>query len=82
MSRKVISALGGFAAIAAVVVIGTTVAWSNIVAPLGHAYTTKAEFERTFADMNAMPQALNTAPTREKLRNIGWKLLNASNASK
>ena len=81
MSRQIISALGGTLAIAAVVVIGSTVAWSNIVVPVSKAYTTKAEFNQAFTDAAAVPQAQNTAPHREKLRDIGWKRLKLSLAA-
>jgi hypothetical protein len=82
MSRTIINVLGAILAVACVVVIGSTVAWSNIVVPVSRAYTTKAQFDQAFTDAAAAPQSLNSAPNREKLRNVGWKRLNISIASK
>ena len=82
MLRQIVSAVGSTLALGCVVVIGSTVAWSNIVVPPGQAYASKAEFERAFADLGSLPQSLNTAPNREKLRAIGWQRLNATLASK
>jgi hypothetical protein len=81
MSRTIANALGGTFALLSVVVIGSTVAWSNIVVASGQAYASKAEFEQAFVDANVTrPQ--NTAPNREKLREIGWKHFNVSVAGK
>jgi hypothetical protein len=77
MLRQIISALGAAVTLSAIVVIGSTVAWSNIVGPVGgQAYLTKAQFDQAFVDVSAVPQS--TPVLREKLREAGWKLLNAS----
>ena len=81
MSRTISNALGTTFAVLSVVVIGSTVAWSNIVVPAGQAYTSKAAFEQAFVDASAArPQF--TAQNREKLRDLGWKHLNATLAGK
>ena len=81
MSRRIFNALGATFAVVGVVVIGSTVAYSNIVVPAGQAYTSKAEFEQAFVDAGtARPQ--NTAQNREKLRDLGWQHLKATLASK
>jgi hypothetical protein len=70
-------ALGG------VVLVGSTVAWSNTAGPVGgQAYMTRAEFDQAFADAAAASRLGNTPTNRERLRDIGWKRLNAPIASK
>ena len=78
MSRTILNALGGVFAVAAVVAIGTTVAWSNIVEPAGRAYANKAEFDQAFVDASAPSRLANTAANREKLRDLGWKQFKAT----
>jgi hypothetical protein len=60
------------------VVIGSTVALSNIAVTSGvPAYVTKADFDRAFADAAAGQR--DTTPTvREKYRNASWSFFQAS----
>jgi hypothetical protein len=64
-------------------VINSHVAWSNTAEPAGdRAYVTRAEFDQAFAAAAAASRAANTPANRERLRNVGWKHLNAPIASK
>ena len=81
MFRRMINRLGVTVGLGCIVAIGTTSAWSNIVVPTNRAYATKAAFDRPFTDVAAV-RADNTATTREKLRDLGWKHLKVSLASK
>ena len=64
-------------------VINSHVAWSNAAEPVGErAYVTRAEFDQAFAAAVAASRAGNTPANRERLRNVGWKHLNAPIASK
>ncbi len=79
MSRQMINLLVAGVALGGVIVIGSTNAWSNIVGPVGaQAYVTKAEFDQAFIDTTTASRAQNTATYREKLRDLGWKRLNAA----
>jgi hypothetical protein len=79
MFRQTISVIGATLAIGTVVVIGSSVAWSKIAGPVGgQAYLSKAEFDQAFIDAGSVVRPQNTAAYREKLREAGWKLLNAS----
>jgi len=65
------------------VCIGSSAAWSNVVGTANaQPYLTRAEFDQVFADAAAASRSGNTPGNREKLRNIGWKYLNAPLASK
>ena len=64
-------------------VINSHVAWSNTAEPVGdRAYVTRAEFDQAFAAAVAAARTGNTPANRERLRNVGWKHLNAPIASK
>jgi hypothetical protein len=79
MFRQMVSVIGATLAIGTVVIIASTVAWSNIAGPVGgQAYLSKAEFDQAFIDAGSVLRPQNTAAYREKLRDAGWKLLNAS----
>ena len=64
--------------------LGSSVAWSNIVSPIAsQSHMTRAEFDQVFAAAAAAAaRSGNTPGNRERLRNIGWKYLNATIASK
>jgi len=73
--------------VAAIAIAGATfnsnAAWSNTAEPAGsRAYVTQAEFDQAFADAVAASRGGNTPANRERLRNVGWKHLNAPIASK
>jgi hypothetical protein len=65
-------------------VINSHVAWSNTAEPAvgDRAYVTPAEFDQAFAAAAAASRTGNTPANRERLRNVGWKHLNAPIASK
>ena len=64
-------------------VINSHVAWSNTAEPAGdRAYVTRAEFDHAFAAAVVASRTGNTPANRERLRNVGWKHLNAPIASK
>jgi hypothetical protein len=81
MLRRMINRLGVTIGLGCIVAIGTTAAWSNIVVPTRQAYATKAAFDQAFNDVAAV-RADNSATTREKLRDLGWKHLKVALASK
>jgi hypothetical protein len=65
------------------VVINSKVAWSNVAEPIGdRGYVTRTEFDQAFAAAAAASRTGNTPANRERLRNVGWKHLNAPIASK
>ena len=75
----------GLAAVIAIggAVIDSHVAWSNTAEPAAdRAYVTRAEFDQAFAAAAAASRTGNTPANRERLRNVGWKHLNAPIASK
>jgi hypothetical protein len=64
-------------------VINSQLAWSNTAEPVGdRVYVTRAEFDQAFAAAVAASRTGNTPANRERLRNVGWKHLNAPIASK
>jgi hypothetical protein len=64
-------------------VINSQLAWSNAAEPIGdRGYVTRAEFDQAFAAAAAASRTANTPANRERLRNVGWKHLNAPIASK
>jgi hypothetical protein len=64
-------------------VINSQIAWSNTAEPAGdRAYVTRVEFDQAFAAAAAASRTGNTPANRERLRNVGWKHLNAPIASK
>jgi hypothetical protein len=65
-------------------VINSHVAWSNTAEPAvgDRAYVTRAEFDQAFAAATTASRTGNTPANRERLRNVGWKHLNAPIASK
>jgi hypothetical protein len=75
MARQFINAIVvATVALGCVVVVGATVAWSNVAGPIGdQAYLTKADFDQAFADAALSEKA---APNRDKLRIAGQKRLN------
>ncbi len=83
MSRQFIHARTAIIALGCVV-LGSTVAWSNLAAPadshafVSYAFTTKVNFDQVFADASALSRPDNTPVNREKLRNAGWKRINGS----
>jgi hypothetical protein len=82
VSRQLVN---GFVAAIAIggAVINSHVAWSNTAEPIGgRAYVTRAEFDQAFAEAAAASRSGNTPANRERLRNVGWKRLNAPIASK
>jgi len=83
MLRQLINGLLAAIALGGVVIVSSGVAWSNIAGPVdGRAYATRADFDQAFADAVAASRPGNTPAQREKLREIGWKRLNAPIASK
>jgi len=59
------------------VAIGSTNAVSSIAnSDGGSAYATKSDFDQAFATASAISRPQNTPANREKLRSIGWKLIN------
>jgi hypothetical protein len=63
--------------------VSSNAAWSNTAEPVGgRAYATRAEFDQAFADAAAASRTGNTPANRERLRNVGWKRLNAPVAAK
>jgi len=81
--RQLINGFMAVTALCAALGIGSSVAWSNIVAPAAdQPHMTRAQFDQTFADAAAGPRSGNTPANREKLRNVGWKHLNVPLASK
>jgi hypothetical protein len=76
MARQIVNVLiAGVVALGCVVIVGATLAWSNIAGPVGgQAYLTTADFDQAFADA-ALPQT--ASPNRDKLRAAGWKRFNA-----
>ena len=86
MSAQLIKGLVAAIAIGGAV-INSHVAWSNTAEPVGdRVYVTRAEFDQAFAAAAAAAAAAsrtaNTPANRERLRNVGWKHLNAPIASK
>jgi hypothetical protein len=71
MARPIINVLISAAvAFGCVVIVGATIAWSNIAGPIGgQAYLTTAEFDQAFADAAAPARAQNA----DKLRAAGLK---------
>lgn len=83
MFRRLINCLMAVIALCATAGIGSSVALSNVVGPANaQNHLTRAEFDQVFADAAAASRSGNTPGNREKLRNIGWKYLNAPLASK
>jgi hypothetical protein len=74
MTRPFVNVLISSAvAVSCVVIVGATIAWSNIAGPIGgQAYLTTAQFDQAFADATAVP-AQNT---QDKLRAAGLKRAN------
>jgi hypothetical protein len=72
MARPIVNVLISSAvALGCVVIVGATIAWSNIAGPIGgQAYLTTAEFDQAFADAAAPALAQNT---EDKLRAAGLK---------
>ena len=82
MSAQLIKGLVAAIAIGSAV-INSHVAWSNTAEPVGNrAYVTPAEFDQAFAAATTASRTGNTPANRERLRNVGWKHLNAPIASK
>jgi len=75
MLRQLVSGVMAAIALGGVLVIGSSVAWSNTAGPVGGAYTTRAEFDQAFADAVAASRPGNTPANRERLREMGWKRL-------
>jgi hypothetical protein len=82
MLRQLTGGLMAAIALGCVVIVGSTVAWSNIVAPVGEAHMTRIDFNRTFTDAAAAQSPVNTPANRERLRDIGWSHLNVRLAGK
>ena len=83
MLRQLINGFMAVIAFCVAVGIGSSVAWSNVVAPAaGQSQMTRAEFDQAFADAAAASRSGNTPANRERLRNIGWKYLNVPLANK
>ena len=81
MSRNLLStvvaviALGSAAAIASTLAF-SNLAWSeNAASGYGQTWKTKADFDRTFADVAASPTRAYTDADRDLLRRAGLKLL-------
>ena len=64
------------------VAVGSTIAWSKLAAPAANApaYVTKADFDQAFADATAGHREFNPID-REKLRNAGWRIIEADFAT-
>ena len=83
MLRQLINGSMAVIALCVAVSIGSSVAWSNVVEPIaGRPRMTRADFDQAFADAAAASRSGNTPANRERLRNIGWKYLNAPSTSK
>jgi hypothetical protein len=82
MLRRLTSGFVAVVALSCAVMVGSGVAWSNIVRPAGEAPMTRVDFNRTFADAAAASRAANTPANRERLRDFGWSHLNVRLASK
>jgi hypothetical protein len=68
-------------AAAVCVAVGSTIAWSKLAAPVNApAYVTKADFDQAFADAAAGHREFNPID-REKLRNAGWRIVEADFAT-
>jgi hypothetical protein len=72
MTRPLVNVLiSSAAALGCVVVVGATIAWSNIAGPVGgQAYLTTAAFNQAFTDATASAPPQNT---QDKLRAAGLK---------
>jgi len=81
--RQLINGFMAVIALCVAVSIGSSAACSNVVDPVaGRPHITRADFDQAFADAAAASRSGNTPANRERLRNIGWKYLNAPFASK
>jgi hypothetical protein len=66
------------AAVGGAAVIGSTIiASSTVVNLFGRPAMTKADFDQEFADVAAVSSTANTPANREKLRELGWRLIQA-----
>jgi hypothetical protein len=76
MARPIVNVLISAAvAFGCVVIVGATIAWSNIAGPIGgQAYLTTAEFNQAFADA-AAPASAQTAQDKLRERAKGDTLL-------
>lgn len=83
MLRQLINGFTAVIAVCAAIGIGSSAAWSNVVAPtFDQPQMTRAQFDQAFADAAAASRFGNTPANREKLRNVGWKYLSVPLVSK
>jgi hypothetical protein len=82
MLRQLTGGLMAVIALGCAVIVGSSVAWSNIAGPVGAAHMRLVNFDQTFADAASAPCPANTPANRERLRDIGWSHMNVRLASR